>query len=57
MPLFLATAAHDIPTFAGAKYTSNNLEEAAQCLEVTNGTLGFFLGCDNVSILNILVIQ
>ncbi|GFG38025.1 hypothetical protein Cfor_02319 [Coptotermes formosanus] len=48
MPQFLATAACDIPTFAGAKYTHNNLEEATQCLEVKNGTLGFFLGCDHV---------
>jgi len=54
MPQFLATAARDIPTFAGAKYTHNNLEEAAQCLGVKNGTLGFFLGCDHVGILNIL---
>jgi hypothetical protein len=57
MPQFLATAACDIPTFAGAKYTHNNLEEATQCLEVKNGTLGFFLGCDHVGIINILIKQ
>jgi hypothetical protein len=56
MPQFLATAARNIPTFAGAKYTNNNLEEAAECLGVKNGTLGFFMGCDHVGILNILLI-
>jgi hypothetical protein len=53
MPEFLATAAHDIPTFAGAKYTDNNLEEGTQCLAVENGTLSFFLGCDHVRTLEI----
>ncbi|KDR19640.1 N-acetylneuraminate lyase-like isoform X2 [Zootermopsis nevadensis] len=48
MPQFLAAAAHNIPTFAGAKYTDNNLEEGTQCLAVENGTLSFFLGCDHV---------
>jgi hypothetical protein len=57
MPQFLATAARDIPTFAGIKYTHNNLEEATQCLGVKNGTLCFFLGCDHVSILDILVLE
>jgi hypothetical protein len=54
MPQFLATATRDIPTFAGAKYTDNNLEEGTQCLTVENGTLSFFLGCDHVCILGIL---
>jgi hypothetical protein len=48
MPQFLAAASREIPTFAGAKYTDNNLEEGTKCLAVENGTLSFFLGCDHV---------
>ncbi|PNF30658.1 N-acetylneuraminate lyase [Cryptotermes secundus] len=48
MPQFLATAACNIPTFAGAKYTDSNLEEGTRCLEVKSETLGLFLGCDHV---------
>jgi hypothetical protein len=51
MSRFLAAAAHDIPTFAGAKYTDNNLEEGTQCLAVKGGNLSLFLGCDHVCIL------
>jgi hypothetical protein len=56
MPQFLATAACNIPTFAGAKYTDSNLEEGTQCLAVKSDTLGLFLGCDHVCILDIPVV-
>jgi hypothetical protein len=56
MPQFLAAAACNIPTFAGAKYTDSNLEEGTQCLAMTNDTLGLFLGCDHVCMLGILVL-
>ena len=48
MPQFLTTAAREIPTFAGLKFTDTNLDEGTQCLSVEDGNLGFFLGCDQV---------
>ncbi|PSN51242.1 hypothetical protein C0J52_10556 [Blattella germanica] len=48
MPKFMTIAAREIPTFGGIKFTDTNLDEASQCLLVENGSLGLFLGCDQV---------
>ncbi|XP_046997973.1 N-acetylneuraminate lyase-like isoform X1 [Schistocerca americana] len=48
VPNFLEAALKEIPTFAGAKYTNTNIEEAIQCLLVNNGDVSVFLGCDQV---------
>jgi len=44
-----------VPTFAGIKFTSSDLQELGKCIQVckkhANKNLRVFLGCDDVSVL------
>ena len=46
---FLETIGEKVPTFAGIKFTSNNLEEGALALKADNGRFAVFLGNDQVN--------
>lgn len=48
---FLETVGEKVPTFAGIKFTSNNLEEGYLALKADNSRFAVFLGNDQVNYL------
>jgi dihydrodipicolinate synthase/N-acetylneuraminate lyase len=55
MSTFMEKCASKVPTFAGIKFTSSDLQELAKCIQVCkkheSKNLRVFLGCDDVSII------
>lgn len=49
MGKFLNENAHEISTFCGIKFTSNNLDEGLEALNAKNKKYAVFLGADTVS--------
>lgn len=52
MGKFLESVGDKIPTFAGIKFTSNDLEEGFQAMTANSSSFAVFLGSDTVKYRN-----